>query len=82
MKEFLSRTGVKFDTRLLTDEANRREVAARGSGPAPLTIIGDEPFWGFDREALTAALGRIGLATLGATAAICASSWARAGTCV
>jgi hypothetical protein len=62
VKEFLSRQGVPFQTRLLTDPANRREAAAYGTGPSPLTIIGGKPHWGFDRAALTLALDRTGQA--------------------
>ncbi len=68
MKEFLSRQGVAFQARLLTDPANRREAAAYGTGPSPLTVIAGQPHWGYDRTALTLALDRAGLARRSATA--------------
>jgi hypothetical protein len=61
VKGFLSRNGVEFDIQLLTDPANRAEVARHGPGEAPLTLVGDEAIFGLDRSCLLSALGRAGL---------------------
>lgn len=61
MKGFLSRNGVRFGVKLLTDPAHRAELARRGTGAAPLTLVGDQAIFGFDQARLNAMLGQAGL---------------------
>ena len=63
MKEFLSRQGVPYNINLLTDESNRHDAARYGTGPSPLTLVGGEALFGFDRPRLLAALEQAGLLT-------------------
>src|SRR5262245_1457689 len=61
VKEFLSRAGVSYEVRLLTDPASVAEVEAHGHVKGPVTVIGDRAVGGYDRSALRAVLSRAGL---------------------
>jgi DNA-binding beta-propeller fold protein YncE len=61
VKEFLSRAGVPYEVRLLTDPAIRSEIAQHRTGKGPITLIGDQAVGGYDRTALRDALSRAGL---------------------
>jgi hypothetical protein len=70
VKEFLSRAGVSYELRLLTDPAIRSEVAGHREVKGPLTRIGDQIIGGYDRAALRGALSRAGLIQPGADDAL------------
>jgi 6-phosphogluconolactonase (cycloisomerase 2 family) len=70
VKEFLSRAGISFETRLLTDPALRAEVEGYRHVKGPLTLIGNEAVGGYDRTALRAALMRADLIRPGDAAAL------------
>src|SRR5262245_9220442 len=61
VKEFLSRAGVSYEVRLLTDPAIRSEIAEQRAVKGPLTFIGDQAVGGYDRAALRDALLRAGI---------------------
>src|SRR5581483_5111964 len=61
VKEFLSRHQVSYEVRLLTEETHRRAVLGRGRRGGPLTIIGPDEVFGYNRSALREALSRAGL---------------------
>ena len=61
LKDWLSREGITFEERDLTDPAIRDEAKQRtGVRVAPITLVGDEVFYGTfasQRPGLTVALG-------------------------
>jgi len=72
VKEFLSRAGVPYEVRLLTDPAIRSEIAEHRTVKGPLTLIGNQAVGGYDRAALRGALSRAGLIQPGAADALAA----------
>src|SRR5262245_39754641 len=61
VKEFLSRHQVSYEVRLLTDEVHLQEVLRRGRRGGPLTLIGAEEVYGYNRSGLLGALTQAGL---------------------
>ncbi|MEE9286189.1 MAG: hypothetical protein V3V35_10750 [Dehalococcoidia bacterium] len=61
MKEFLSRHGVAFETRLLTIPEHRQALESLGRYQAPVTLIGEEQVQGHQPSLLLDALKRAGL---------------------
>jgi len=58
VKELLSRAGVPFTAKNVDeDEAAYDELIGLGFRSVPVTVIGDRIIKGFDREALTEAIG-------------------------
>ena len=61
MKEFLSREGVRFETKNVDeDEQAYAELIQKGYRTIPVTLIGDQAIKGFEERALRAAIQREG----------------------
>jgi 6-phosphogluconolactonase (cycloisomerase 2 family) len=61
VKAWLSQHRVPYAAKLLTDDANRRELGNRRLRTAPVIVIGDQELQGYDPRALRETFSRLGL---------------------